>query len=950
MLTHHVFSISPPLYICPQPCDATQYQAAAQNDFSCSTPGAFGSGEYGAASPHVITLLISPSKPEPSPLYASSHPNPSGSPLRKGVTLDPLTGTFSEDGSPDDDLPDHDPWGTRDAERPNHSPSPSITKLASSFAQRVGSLVSSVSPGSQLGHLPTEAELEAEAESQRERSRREAERILTQEATERKNVEQRVLEMLQASRPSRSQTVPSPAPPSPTPSSSKDGGGGWWSAAKNKLTSKEKELTPAQQIVLDTKAREKERRKSKEKEWPSNGKSKYTDPAYQSLSLPPGARPPGGVVGGGANVVPTSPGSPSPHSNQPPRQLTDSPTLMTHSPSRSLTQLPFTSRHDNSRSLDSTDLHPLPRRPAGSPGPPTSPSRDPPLLYAQFSTQGALDMPGTLSVQCYPGAFCDISCVSLATLLTIARRFEKLERWAVGHVRALEERMSDVEKWLVDKEREREQERETATFNRPSNGHPEIPTKEGEKISQQVVREVTIERKTVEVDGEVKREVGQMKEELGELRGRVGQLGQEMARLASTSSNSVSHSGSASDDLGFGIGRIISPGSTGPSTPAAPSPRILPAIPVQYEHPRSPTHSIAQSETASIVSSGTSTRTKLPYPTGDYTSPSPPRSPPPRFPVSQNVGNYTANNASSNISRTRPLSYSGLPVPQTIPSSVGLPRSSGVSGSAAGSPSLPPLSTIRPLSTSPNPRKRYTVALGQPLSSSPSASSSAVAADTIVTRAAALDEKRGEFGESLFSDPQTVELQTAFFTQVPSKPEVEENDRDRHHGREDKGGADLQRQETIGKTPITLSRLSLSPPPSQNSSPSNGIKLERGSPRPSPSNPRARAQSTYGVPGSLASSVSPRSRPDGAHGSVSPLLSGGMSDGIGSWQTRSRSIDRVGLGIDAGQGVGNFVDPLVVRKKEKEAGSRSSVIASPGGQRGRVAFGDLLAFFDAEKQ
>ena len=66
----------------------------------------------------------------------------------------------------------------------------------------------------------------------------------------------------------------------------------------------------------------------------------------------------------------------------------------------------------------------------------SSPARSGPPLYAQFNSQGALDMP--------------------ATLLTIAARFEKLERWTVGHVRALEERMDDVERWLVEKEKEKE--------------------------------------------------------------------------------------------------------------------------------------------------------------------------------------------------------------------------------------------------------------------------------------------------------------------------------------------------------------------------------------------------------------------------------------------------------------------------------------------------------------
>jgi hypothetical protein len=302
-----------------------------------------------------------------------------------------VTGTLSEDGSPGS-VDDNDPWGTRDRDQMTHSPSPSITKFASSFAQRVGSLVSSVSPGSQPGYLPTEAEIEAEAELQREQSRREAERILTQEAVERKKVEERVLEMLEASRtrPTRSQTAPSPGgPPSATPSDKGGGGSGWWSAAKNKMTpTKDKELTPAQQIVMDTKAREKERRKSKEKEWPSSGKSKYQDPAYQALSLPPGARPPGGMVGGGANVVPGSPGSPSPYSNRPVKQLGGPPSP---SPSRSTEHSPVRP-HPNSVK---GPMHPP--QPGTSPGTPVMSSQDPSPLYAQFTSQGGLDVPGVLA-------------------------------------------------------------------------------------------------------------------------------------------------------------------------------------------------------------------------------------------------------------------------------------------------------------------------------------------------------------------------------------------------------------------------------------------------------------------------------------------------------------------------------------------------------------------------
>ena len=554
-----------------------------------------------------------------------------------------------------------------------------------------------------------------------------------------------------------------------------------------------------------------------------------------------------------------------------------------------------------------------------------------------------------------------------ATLLTVARRFEKLERWAVGHVRALEDRMSDVEKWLVDKERERERD---AASSKMTPGSPSDPSaKLVEKIPPpppQVVREVTIERQTVEIDKEVKREVSELKVELGGLRDRVGALAQDMTQLANTLSNTLSHSISPSEASGFGIRRIISPGASGPTTP---SPRMLPPLPAEQDQPQSPsTHSIAQSETASIISTSTPTRTKLPYPTGDYTSPSPPGSPRPS--ASQSVGNYTANNASSNISRTRPMSYSGLPIPQTnFSSAVGLPLAADATESTSSSSSLtrPPSTPPRSMYT-PTPRKRYTAALGQPSSTSPSTSSSTVPS-TELHGHLSLDEKKADFGEALFSDPAPLELRTAFFSSGRGgcDTEDEDNQPQQQEGvtkdQDNESNAGLHRQETIGKTPITLSRLSLSPPPSQNSSPvninKNATGLQRSSPRPSPSNPRIRAQSTYGVPGSSASSVVSLSRHERTpgHGSMTPSPSAreGDSGRKESWRTRSRSIDRVGLGIDSGHGVGNFVDPLVIRKKEREkdrgAGvTRSPIVASPGGPKGRVAFGDLLAFFDGEKQ
>ncbi|KAI0033026.1 hypothetical protein K488DRAFT_25146, partial [Vararia minispora EC-137] len=116
-----------------------------------------------------------------------------------------------------------------------------------------------------------------------------------------------------------------------------------------------------------------------------------------------------------------------------------------------------------------------------------SPSREPLPLYAQFNAQGVLDVPGTL--------------------LAIARRFEKLEKWAVAHVRALEERMGDVEHWLVDKERERE------------SGAPKT---DDERLEERA---------------RVTQDVATLRDEMAELQGRISELGREMAKLATAPAN-----------------------------------------------------------------------------------------------------------------------------------------------------------------------------------------------------------------------------------------------------------------------------------------------------------------------------------------------------------------------------------------------------------------------------
>ncbi|KAI0251515.1 hypothetical protein BJV78DRAFT_1210251 [Lactifluus subvellereus] len=594
----------------------------------------------------------------PQPVYGNNYPHPrSPSPLRSGFKVDPHTGEVeSEDGSDDDDGGgDDDPdvtWGQR-----SQSPNPSISKFASSFAQRVGSLVGGV--GSAVPpSLPTDEELEREAERERDRSRREAERILTQEAEERRLMEEKVLAMLNTNHsspkhvsPARSQSVPSYENPSPTPSQRDGGVSSWWSAAKNRLTPTKEPLTAAQQVIQETKDKEKREKKEAKKaekdrkrtsDWPATSDNKYSNPALLSLATPPKPSPQYTSLSAPSSPTPGSQGLPSslpPSLNPSPRRLLEGPTA---SPSRS------TSR---------------------------SPSREPPPLYAQFNDQGTLDVPGTL--------------------LIIARRFEKLEKWTVGHVRALEDRMGDVERWLVEKEND----------------------KDGEKGDVSRTSEPSV------LEGSV----NEMRDELLEVQGRIGELGREMARLVtapavlSTLPSRVSAqavSTAPQTNSSFAIHAQTSSSITvhshslPPNTPQptvsrvssysdlrrrdSVSPPFIPPSAIRAEQPRS----------------------RLPYPTGDYTSPSgsvvaqgslsPPRSPP----TASTSTSVSPAAFAAAATRSHPVSVAGLPAaspPPMISAPSGLPRTGG----ALVAPPQPP--HPRSSSISPTPRKRYTVALGEPI-------------------------------------------------------------------------------------------------------------------------------------------------------------------------------------------------------------------------------------------
>ena len=534
---------------------------------------------------------------------------------------------------PHDEDGEFDSDDRHDASNWKRSPSPvsSVSYLAASFVQRVNNFVG-VTPSPKSSSLPSDAELEAEAERERERSRREAEAIMSKEEQERKLVEERVLEMLGSTKslpPPPSRSLIMPDPPSPV-GSQKDTS--WWQAAKNRLTPTKEPLTPAQQVIQDAKvrdkeqkklikAKEKENQKAKENEWPAKPDSKYTDPSFTNLNIPvaPPSRKP----------VPASPSSPTP--SRP--SLSNMPPMLTPSPMR------------------------------GSDTISSSPSQDAPPLYAQFNPQGSLDVPGTL--------------------LAIAKRFEKLERWTVGHVRALEDRMNDVERWLVDKEKEKQ---ETGSVKETLKHH----------------------------------DLQDMREEIAELQGRVGEIGREMAKLATSASNlssgpkpqiaSVVHGAAPSTSS------VLVQQHTGSSITSTPHHRL--------------SSSTARDSTSPPMASSkrTPSGTRFPYPQGDYVSPSDAFSPTNSPPGS--LGSPT---------RTKSLSISGLPngasasssdilLPQpSFGSLTTLPSSSSIIGK--NSPTLsgqslpPPRKAVSPRQTSvsPTPRKRYTVALGDRImASSPS--------------------------------------------------------------------------------------------------------------------------------------------------------------------------------------------------------------------------------------
>ncbi|KAG8808047.1 hypothetical protein FRC17_004153, partial [Serendipita sp. 399] len=713
---------------------------------------------------------------------------------------------------------------------------PTSPTLGATFARVANSIASSLrSPALK----PTDEEIEAEAIRERERSRREAERILTQEAEERRVMEEKILAMRAGARNNSSQTsLPLPqSATQPVPSSysgnsprreKEDGNNsGWWQTAKNRLGTS-KELTPAQQIIQETKVKDKETKKAsknrdKEPKTPTTKKS--SDSANLHLDIPQGGY---------------RPGSSSSAENSPSQE---------RAPSRGY-----------SMDTNNKDASPAAR----------SIKDDNPPVYAKFTPSGALDVH--------------------ETLLTITRRFEKLERWTVGHVRALEDRVGDVEKWLVDKE----EARQAADEAREKEAKDHKRTVEEMKAKVDEIKRIADEAKRQSLQGP--RNIQRTIE--SEVEKAVAGIRLPTAREHAPTENDVSKKeiqriqselASIRGDISQIQGKLTEASKATPVTPVRTA-----------EFPRSHSPAPLTSQHTGGVSS-TSSRYRLPYPSGDYASGdgiTPPSSPPPL-------------NGGGRASYTSP----SIPPPNT-PSlhnstsytSLNKPSQPESSNNYAGL-SLPAQAEHRPTSTSPTPRnrKRYTVALGGSLSSP---------LDQLAQDFEAAN-KTAEPAQTTEDSPMGVKLigASVFSRDSPSP---------NGHRRED----------TIGGTPIDLARVhSVSPPGSLTSA--SRMRYAQDS---SPGSSRIRAQSAYGAPvgwGSISKGLedTPPLRPRRRSGDMREGEFGAVRMGTSDSMTGNSS--------------NKFVDPLLLRKKEKEPVGAPKLPVPRGG---KANFGDLLAFFDGDRK
>ncbi|KAF8607311.1 hypothetical protein BDV93DRAFT_603928 [Ceratobasidium sp. AG-I] len=804
--------------------------------------------------------------------------------------------------------------------------------------------------------------------------RRAEERALAIRAQQRAQAQleqqQRALERAQLGRPV-TPTRGMGLEPVTSPKKEKEGENSWWGMAKSKLTptrEKEKELTPAQQIATEARNKEKEQEKEKEKqkdkgkksgEWPAQPGVRSTDPtllamaAVSQMATSPVGSTSNHFMSGGLATSPGGYPSYSPRPIMPHEQLARE--IEAQGGGRANGDL-FSTRHSTDGLLGSSPKTPLPfasratPSPAPSPlqparaqtnpaqmglsnsgtplvgrSPNTSPDKSPnadkdkrlntldsdkrtntsstmddgsPPLYAQFTPTGALDVP--------------------LTLLTVARRFEKLEKWTVGHVRALEERMKDVERYLVDKDSKADvagkeigllkagiqdirrsvetlreaiptpamlqtaivpvtparnsrvtevaHDSDTVTArsramsaNSASSYATAISVLSGDTSNTNAVRASVISLGSVEADGiEVRPSVAEVVTPLAT---------RQPLPSAPSTSHSLSDSISTSiSSIGLGSPPLSTSTSRSFALPESGSREFKPVPASAKEFSPPPPQSRVSSLTSTRPQSPpTGLRSRLPYPTGDYTSLGQPVTP-----LAATAASFPMPPGASSSSVT--LAAGGSTAPLSIRSvdrEKEKEKERERESSDMSTPlAVPPSRAPRAESTSPTPRKRYTVALS------------------------GRDQDQG----------QPISSQTAMFT----------------------------------STPLLTS------------DPTSPVRT-------SPTANRTRSQSTYGFQPPASPSPSPATTAGRLRRAVSSSNdgSGGLAAVFAQTEDWEDVRDKVlSPRLANGSGESKFVDPLVIRRKGAGAGGNTNgngAKPAAGAGRGKVPISQLVKFFDGDK-
>ncbi|EDQ99198.1 uncharacterized protein LACBIDRAFT_335256 [Laccaria bicolor S238N-H82] len=465
------------------------------------------------------------------------------------------------------------------------------------------------------------------------------------------------------------------------------------------------------------------------------------------------------------------------------------------------------------------------------------------------------------------------------TLLMIAKRCDKLDKWTMGHVRALEDRMNEVERWGT-----------ALGYGKNRNG-----TLSAEPKTQSAAVSMLV--------------------------------------ATQTTSSIVTHSHPTSS---------IATHLTG--SPSAPSTPIY--------HLR---------KTSKRKESGT----RLPSPTGDYSS-APDTFSPFRYeglclrPFRGYPSIYPQDWVYYQVLRTLPPHFPRwLPV-RFAPASSSANRTASPTPAPAkgrGTQGLPPPKSAagkRQTSVSPTPRKRYTVALGGPITALPDEDEfSSNAASLFYSTAANTNANINTHTDLPSTAPLLKRVGTPrSYSRVIggsfSVSPVGDDDDDKK--KEEEGAGEFgEGEETIGKSSgiklknangslVSTTSNSISP-----GGPGGGDYKSTATTSPSPSTRRIRAQSAY----EYASLLPPQAPTMGTTALLKPKLRSRSSERLSSGTSSIGTGDGM---ISGGLGGGGtkFVDPLLLRRHQQSQEGLQVKMPMPK-PVGKVPIGWLVAFFDGEK-